>query len=146
MYLLVLTFWQEFPEGSRYPEALLSKVSVFLESRVPAVQEWEFALLRLRLEIDSSRRSQTWHSVQCWQVARSLKCTCVHTVRQCRNSRAMVAALCSSFLVNDFVTSLMTRTSKEVDVARDSLEVLHYFASLPETDAHAIELSVFMPM
>lgn len=138
---LWLTNWQEFPEGSRRREALLSKVTLFLKSRASTAQEWDTALFRLsisaakwRVPIDSC------HSVHCWHVSRSPECICVHAHLRHLSLDQYEKELAASALVQHF----STRNRKDT-FSQDCFEVLKFFISLSETSQLATELSPFIP-
>ena len=140
-------YWQDFTEGPRRREALLSNVAAFIKLRSEHAQELDTALFRLAISTtnnDVNPFAISYHSVECWHVARSPQCTCIDTclphvtLDDCRKlfQESTIFQHARSRLVENRVD----------DVAKDALCVLKFFLSLSKTSLHATELSPFIPM
>ena len=71
-----MTYWQDFSDGQRRRKDLVSKVTLFLESRLAHAEEWDIAYLRLTFsEISLGGQFTSYHTVQCWHTPS--KCGCL---------------------------------------------------------------------
>ena len=132
--------WQEFTEGPRRREALLSKITVFLKSRAETAQEWDTALFGMSISFAELRHPFNYHSVHCWHFARSLECLCLHAYLH--NYSNYQYALDSSTLVQQ-AKSRLVANGKD-NAAQNSFAVLKFFISLSERGQRATELSSFI--
>jgi len=135
-----MTYWQHFPDGRRRREEVVSKVTLFFERRFSAAEEWDVALLRLLL----SDTVKFWaayynhHAVRCWHIARSSECGCLHAFTYGLGLSIYQQDLSKSTLVQSAITPLAIKT--HYDPAQDSLNVLLFILSLPESS----QLSLFI--
>jgi len=141
---LWLTHRQEFPEGPRRREALLSKIMVFLDSRAATAQEWDLGLLRLALDVKSDPAVDSYHSVHCWHGAHSPQCLCPHAFSHNLLFSRYGIELSGSTLVHHVSERLALKGKG--NSAQDCLSVLNFFLSLSETGECASGLSSFIPM
>jgi len=139
----VLTFWQEFPDGSQRREAFLSKLVAFFKTRAESAEEWDVALFRLAVSsADFEYGVYSYHSVQCWHIPGSPECTCIDTLMRNIDLNSYQFGLRGSTLPQHAKSRLLP--DKQDNVARDSLIVLKFFLSLSETSPRAAELSSFI--
>jgi len=139
----VLTFWQEFPDGSLRREAFFSRLVGFFKTRAKSAEEWDVALFRLAVSSNAfGLYSSSYHSVQCWHISRSPKCTCIDAYIHNIKLDNYQSNLRNSTLIQHAKSQLLP--DDQGDIAQDSLVVLKFFLSLSETSPLAIELSSFI--
>jgi len=142
----MLNAWQEFSRGQQRRVAMLSKVTAFVKIRSEHAQQWDTALFRLALSSTSFMAAFHNRSVYHWNLAQSFpQCTCRDT--RMRNTAIRLAryqrGIHYSALFKDGRSRLVG--DKEQNVAKDSLCVLQFFLSIPETSRRSSELPLFLP-
>jgi len=140
-------FWQDFPEGSRRRQVLLSKVTAFIKRRAANAQELDAAVFRLATSTAKFRNDTRvfgYHSVECWHISRTLQCTCIDAYTRRTALFAYQKVLADSTLFQDGRSQLME--NKDAGVVKDSLCVLQFFLSLSKTSQRAAEISPFVSM
>ena len=139
-----MTCSQEFPEGSRRREAVISKITVFFNSRLAAAEDWDIALLRLALSdtVTFGGVFYSCHAVRCWHNAVSSQCECIDAFTRTFMFEDYHSGLSSSILVRRTIAPLVT--GRRDNHLQDTLDVMQHFLPLSATSPHGVALSPFI--
>ena len=112
------------------------------KSRIATAPKWDIALFRLALStVDLGHpTASNFHSVYCWLVARSPKCTCIDARMRTLPLFQYKLEFAKSTLVKDVSGRLVA--NRKGDFAQDRLDVVKFFVSLSEPSHHP---TAFLP-
>ena len=135
-------FLQDFPDGIRRREALISKIQAFFRNRVAASEEWDLALLRLAISgAVQWRLTGNVHSVYCWHVARNTHCQCLSTFIHSFYPIRYQTFLRGHAAVRILLSTLVSE-GVQSNTTQDALTTLQFILSVGE----ASELSAFLSL